>query len=189
MKIMKISRTKILMGILFIFLVIIVEYARRDMNLDVDLLRESLMKIPGLVMENISMSREISGDMWRVKIPYLEQEGNTAYVKSIDIKREISGDENHEWTFFGQSGIYSHDEKTASISNLTGKLEVDKRTWTLESKKLTWTEKYNTFYFSDGIKIYDEEFSLDAPNASMDNSGVILLQQGGVIRWVKPLKH
>ena len=177
------------MGLLFIFLVIIVEYARRDMNLDVDLLRESLMKIPGLVMENISMSREISGDMWRVKIPYLEQEGNTAFVKSIDIKREISGDENHEWTFFGQSGIYSHDEKTASISNLTGKLETQDRIWTLESEKLSWQEKNNTFIFPEGLKIYDGEFSLDTPNASMDNSGVILLQQGGVIRWVKPLKR
>ena len=185
---MKITRTKIFMGLLFIGLVTLVQYAVRDMNLNIDLLRESLMKIPGIVMENINMSREISGDIWLVKIPYLEQEGNTAYVKSIDIRREISGD-NREWTFFGQSGIYSHDEKTASINNLSGKLETEDRILTLTGKKLTWQEKNNTFIFSEGLEIYDNEFSLNTTNASMDNSGVILLPKGGVIRWVRPLKR
>ena len=70
-----------------------------DMNLDVDLLRESLMKMPGIVMENINFSREVSGDMWRVKIPYLDRDGNIINAKSLDIKRELSGDKG-EWTFF-----------------------------------------------------------------------------------------
>ena len=48
-------------------------------------------------------------------------------------------------------------------------------------------------YVNYGMKkrvlvIYDSEFLLRTPTASMDNSGVILLNQGGVIRWVKPLK-
>lgn len=185
---MKISRPKILMCLFILGFVMLVQFAVRDMKLDVDLLRESLMKIPGLIMENISMSREISGDIWRVKIPYLEQEGSTVNLKSIDIKREISGD-NREWNFFGQTGIYSHDERAASINDLTGTLETEKRTWTIESKKLNWQEEKNTLIFPEGLKIYDEEFSLNTPNASMDNTGVILLQKGGVIRWVRPRKR
>ena len=182
----KISPTKIFLAALFIGIIILARYAMRDMNLNVDLLRESLMRMPGLVMENIQFSREVSGDIWRVKIPYLEREGNLISVKSLDVIREISGD-NGEWRFFGKEGIYSIDQSVASVYGLYGTLETKNQTWTLESTQLDWTQKNNTFVFPDGLVIYDSEFLLRTPLASMDNSGVILLEQGGVIQWVKPL--
>ena len=175
------------MGLLFIGLVILVQYAMRDMNLDIDLLRESLMNMPGMVMENINFSREVSGDIWRVKIPYLEREGEAINVKSLDVKRELSGDKG-EWTFFGNDGTYSNDEKIATLNGLSGTLRNENRNFILESPKLNWTEKNNTFIFPEGLIVYDEEFLLRTPTASMDNSGVILLQQGGVIQWLKPMK-
>lgn len=167
-------------------LVVLVRYAIRDMNLDIDLLRDSLLNMPGIVMENIKLSREVSGDMWRVRIPYLDRDGDTINMKSLDIVREISGDKG-EWTFFGKSGIYSHDVKAASISGLHGNLEDSRRSWTLESPKLTWTEKSGSLVFPEGLTVYDGEFMLRTPRASMDRSGVILLQHGGVIKWLKPL--
>ncbi len=182
----KITPTKIFIVALFIGIIILAQYAMRDMNLDIDLLRESLMKMPGLVMENIQFSREVSGDMWRVKIPYLDRDGNLFNIKSLDVIREISGD-NGEWRFFGKEGIYSIDQSVASVYGLYGTLETKNQTWTLESTQLDWTQKNNTFVFPDGLVIYDSEFLLRTPLASMDNSGVILLEQGGVIQWVKPI--
>ena len=184
----KISRPKFLMCFLFLGLVVLVRYAMRDMELDVDLLRESIMNVPAIVMENIQLSREVSGDMWRVKIPYLDRDGDVVNVKSLDIRRQISGDKG-EWYFFGREGVYSHDVKTASINGLLGTLADENRTWNLEGRKLNWQEKNNTFTFPEGLVLYDEELSLNAPYASMDNSGVILLQHGGVIQWLKPLNE
>ncbi|MBQ6739096.1 MAG: hypothetical protein IJQ99_06025 [Synergistaceae bacterium] len=178
---------KIFLFVLFFGIVTLVQYAMSDMNLDVDLLRESLMKMPGIVMENINFSREVSGDMWRVKIPYLDRDGNIINAKSLDIKRELSGDKG-EWTFFGSEAVYVYDKKIASLKKLSGTLESDNRSWILESPKLDWKEENNTFTFPEGLVIYDGEFLLRTPLASMDNSGVILLEKGGVIRWVKPLK-
>ena len=156
------------------------------MNLDIDLLRDSLLNMPGMVMENIKLSREVSGDIWRVQIPYLDRDGDTINMKSLDITREISGDKG-EWKFVGQSGKYSHDVKAASISGLQGNLYDSRRSWSLESPKLTWTEESNSLVFPEGLTVYDGEFMLRTPLASMDRSGVILLQHGGVIKWLKPL--
>lgn len=175
------------MCFLFLGLVVLVRFAMRDMELNVDLLRESIMKVPAVVMENIQLSREVSGDMWRVKIPYLDREGDLVNVKSLDIRRYISGDKG-EWYFFGGEGVYSHDVKEASIKGLLGTLADENRTWNLEGKRLNWKEKNNTFIFPEGLVLYDEELSLNAPYASMDNSGVILLDHGGVIQWLKPLE-
>ena len=175
------------MCFLFLGLVVLVRFAMRDMELNIDLLRESIMNVPAVVMENIQLSREVSGDMWRVKIPYLDRDGDVVNVKSLDIRREISGDKG-EWYFFGREGVYSHDVKEASIKGLLGTLADEKRTWNLEGRKLNWQEKNNTFIFPEGLLLYDEELSLNAPYASMDNSGVILLQHGGVIQWQKPLE-
>ncbi|MDY6400214.1 MAG: hypothetical protein SPL10_02805 [Synergistales bacterium] len=182
----KISPVKIFIFALFIGIVVLVRFAMRDMKLDVDLLRESLMRMPGIVMENIQFSREVSGDMWRVKIPYLDREGNLFTVKSLDVVREIHND-GGEWSFFGREGVYSFDQAVATVNGLLGKLDTKKRIWTLESSRLDWRQENNTFTFPEGLVIYDTEFLLRTPMASMDNSGVILLEQGGVIQWVKPV--
>lgn len=170
---------------LFIGIVVLVRYAMHDMNLDVDLLRESLMNMPGLVMENIQLAREISGDMWRVKVPYLDREGNIVTMKSLDVRREISGD-GGQWAFFGRDAVYSFDKSIASVTGLRGVLDNKERAWSLESPRLNWEQEKNTFVFPEGLLIYDTEFLLSTPKASMDNSGVVLLEQGGVIQWVKP---
>ena len=181
----KISPVKIFIFALLIGIFVLVRFAMRDMKLDVDLLRESLMRMPGIVMENIQFSREVSGDMWRVKIPYLDRDGNLFTVKSLDVVREIHND-GGEWAFFGERGCYSFDQAVATVSGLQGKLDTKKRIWTLESPRLNWRQENNTFTFPEGLVIYDTEFLLRTPTASMDNSGVILLEQGGVIQWVKP---
>ena len=184
---MRISRPKLIIALLFLGLVVLVRHAMRDINLDVDLLRESLTNMPGLVMENIQMSRVISGDTWRVRVPMLAQEGEAIIVRSIDVRREISGDKG-EWYFFGRYGTYSNDEKAASINWFLGTINDGRRVWNVESPRLTWKQERNTLTFPDGLTVYDHEFLLKAPIASTDNSGVVLLQQGGIIRWVKPLE-
>lgn len=185
---MKISRSRIIISAIIIGLVVLVQFAMRDIKLDIDLLRESLTNMSGIIMENIQMSREVSGDIWRIKIPLLHQDGNTANMQSVDIRKEANA-KHGEWYFFGHGGVYSHDEKAASINGLLGTLEDSGRTWNLESKKLNWYEENSTFIFPEGLVIYDDELSLNTTRASMDNSGVILLEQGGVIQWQKSLKH
>ena len=181
----KISPRKIFLALVILGIVRLVQYAISDMNLDVDLLRESLMNMPGIVMENIRFSRVVSGDLWQVRLPWLEQRDNTVNFMSADITRTLSGDKG-QWSFFGKSGVYSDDAKTASIFRLTGSISEDSRTWTLESPVLTWQDENTTFIFPQGLSVYDSEFSLSAPVASTDNSRVILLQHGGVIKWRKP---
>ncbi len=185
---MKISRPKIIMCALFLGLVVLVRFAMRDMNLNVDLLRESIMKMPGVVMENIQMSRVISGDTWRVKVPVLEQEGNSVNMRSIDIRRYASSDRG-EWYFFGREGTYDYEQKAAKISGLLGTIDDGVRVWNLESKKLDWQDSQDNFTFPEGLTVYDDEFLVRAPLASMDRRGVILLEQGGVIQWARPLER
>lgn len=184
---MKFSLTKLIVASFFLGFVVLVRFAWRDMNLNIDFLRESLENLPGIVMENINFSREISGDMWRIKIPYLDREDDIINVKSLDIRRELKS--GGEWYFFGREGAYYHEKKAASLLGLLGTLDTGQRVWNLESPRLNWQEKNNTFSFPEGFTIYDDEFMLTTPNASMDESGVILLEQGGVIQWLKPLEQ
>ncbi|MBQ7577043.1 MAG: hypothetical protein IJT21_02115 [Synergistaceae bacterium] len=184
---MKFSITKLVIAGFFLGFVVLVRFAMRDINLNIDLLRESLENLPGIVMENIQFAREISGDTWRIRIPYLERDGDIVSVKSLDVRREIKS--GGEWYFFGSKGTYQHDIKSASLLGLLGTLDTGERVWNLESPRLNWQEKNNTFSFPEGFTIYDDEFMLKTPNASMDESGVILLERGGVIQWLKPLEQ
>ena len=184
---MRLSRTKLIIFGLLLGLVVLVRYVVRDMNLDVDLLRESLQNVPALVMENIQFSRKISGDMWRVLVPYLERDDDIVTLQSLDIRRTTA--QANSWYFFGRRGIYSSDKKAASISGLMGTLENSDRTWNLESSQIFWQDGSDSLVFPNGLTIYDEEFSVMSHQASMDKNGVILLEQGGVIQWSRPLPH
>lgn len=184
---MKMKRRRGVLGLLIACLGvgILVRYVMRDLRLDVDLLRESLMRMPGIVMENLEFDREISGDRWIVRLPFAEKRDEQAIVRSIDIRRRIGS--GGEWYFFGAHGVYSHDERTAAIQDLLGTLETPDRVLNLESPGLEWRESRNEFFFPQGFTLYDDEFALRTLEASLDESGVMLLEKGGTVTWTKPL--
>lgn len=181
----KISGGKLVLCVLFIGLVVLVRYAARDLQLDADLLRESLTRMPGVVMEDIQMEREISGDLWGVRVPYLNREGNQISVRSLDVRRQLR--DGGEWTFFGAEGVYWHGQQSATVQGLLGTLQTEDRTWNLESPKVHWSALSHEAIFPEGLTLYDQEFLLLTSEASMDEAGVVLLQEGGSIQWTKPL--
>ena len=169
---------------------ILIRYAMRDINLDLNLLRDSITKMPAVIIENISLEREIHGDIWNVQIPYMDREGERLNMRSLDIKRSVKS--GGEWYFFGKNGVYFNDTRTAQIKDLRGTLEVvssgDMRVWNLESPVINWIESEDAIDFPDGLIIYDSEFMLNTPEANINKSGVVLLKRGGTIQWTKPLQ-
>lgn len=165
---------------------ILVRYVMRDLHLDVDLLREGLLRMPGIVMENLQFDREISGDRWIVNLPLAERVGAQVIVRSIDIRRRLTS--GGEWYFWGAHGVYSHDEKAAVLRGLLGTLEMPDRVLNLESPRLEWREAKREFFFPSGLTLYDDEFVLRTMEASMDESGMVLLDKGGSVTWTKPLE-
>ena len=179
-------RHKLLLALVFLGFVVLVRYAMRDIKLDADLLREGLMRMPGLIMENLQMEREVSGDLWRVRVPYLDREGDLVTVRSLDVRRRLH--EGGEWYFFGAEGVYSHDEGRAMVRGLHGTLETGERTWNLDGSALRWDEGSGEFTFPEGLALYDSEFLLVTPEASLDERGVILVEKGGLLQWTRPLE-
>jgi len=165
---------------------LLVRYVMRDLSLDVDLLREGLLHMPGIVMENLEFDREVSGDRWRVRLPLAEKRGEQVMVRSVDIRRRMGS--GGEWYFFGAQGVYSNDERAASIKGLLGTLETPTRVLNLESPRLDWREAGGEFSFPLGLTLYDDEFVLRTSEASMDESGVVVLEKGGTVTWTKPLR-
>ncbi|MBQ9565676.1 MAG: hypothetical protein IJU98_08830 [Synergistaceae bacterium] len=179
--------TRLCLGFLFLGVAVLVRYAMRDMRLDVDLLRESLTRMPGLIVENVQLERVVSGDLWRVRVPYLERDGEETSVRSLDIRRQLQ--EGGEWYFFGAKGVYNEKERAAQVRGLVGTLETADRVWNLESPELQWDEAEKDFLFPRGLTLYDDEFLLNTSEASMDAGGNILLEKGGLLQWTKPLER
>ena len=84
--------------------------------------------------------------------------------------------------------MYSNDERAAELRGLLGTLETPTRVLNLESPELRWREEQGEFRFPSGLTLYDDEFVLRASEASMDESGVVLLDKGGTVIWTKPLR-
>ena len=167
---------------------LLARYAFRDISLDVDLLRESLQRIPSVILENLEFEREISGDLWQVRIPLAERRGGRVEVRSLDVSRRMGN--GREWYFRSTAGVYSEEAGSVDLTALLGTLETDSRVLNLESPYLSWAgpgteESGSGFFFPRGLLIYDNEFLLTADVASIDEKGVILLDRGGVIKWTK----
>jgi hypothetical protein len=163
-----------------------VRYALRDIRLDVDLLREGLERMPGLMLENLEFEREISGDLWRVQIPWARRNDGRVEVRSLDVHRRIA--QGGEWYFRSGQGVYSEEAASLDLGPLLGTLGTGSRVLNLESPLISWSREVNEFLFPKGLTIYDAEFILRANVASLDASGTVLLDKGGVIRWMRSLE-
>jgi hypothetical protein len=179
---MKIKKSFIALGIALFCVGLLVRYAFRDIRLDVDILRESLEKMPQLVLENLEFEREVSGDLWRVRVPLVQRREDKIEVRSVDVRRLTDG---REWYFLGARGFYSEKAASADLLSLLGTLETDERVLNLESPWLSWSRDENVFLFPKGLTIYDAEFILQSDVASIDASGIVLLDKGGIMRWRK----
>jgi hypothetical protein len=183
---MKIRKNLVVLLMSLFCVGLMVRYAFRDIRLDVDILRESLERMPQLILENLEFEREISGDLWQVRVPLVERhEGREPpiEVRSVDVRRLA---DDREWYFWSARGFYSEEAESADLLSLLGTLETGARVLNLESPWLSWSRDENVFLFPRGLTIYDAEFILQSDTASIDASGVVLLDKGGVIRWRKP---
>jgi hypothetical protein len=179
----------VLLSVLF-SIALLAQYAIRDIALDVDLLRESIERVPSVVLENLEFEREISGDLWQVHIPMAERREGRVEVRSIDVTRRMEN--GREWYFRSAAGFYSEKAGSADLVALLGTLETDSRVLNLESPYLSWLPpemEGSGFFFPRGLTIYDSEFLLTADVASIDEEGVILLDRGGVIKWTQNMRE
>ena len=165
---------------------VMVRYVFSDINLDLDLLRGSLENMPVVVVENLEFEREISGDLWQVRIPLAKRRDDIVEVLSVDVLRKLA--DGKEWYFRGTRGLYSEKAASADLIGLLGTLETDERVFNLESPFLSWSNDTNIFLFPKGLTIYDAEFFLKTDLASVDVSGVVALNDGAVIQWKKTTK-
>ncbi|MDR1732654.1 MAG: hypothetical protein LBR61_11235 [Synergistaceae bacterium] len=159
-----------------------IQYAWRDFHLDVALLGLET-GLPEIVLENLEFEREISGDLWRVRVPFARRSDGVVSASSIDILRQMP--DGREWYFKSGRGVFREASRKAELYSLLGTLEGGTRVWNLESPFLSWSEGTNEFLFSGGFTIYDAEFILKADTASIDSSGIVLLDRGGTIRWTQ----
>lgn len=180
---MKIRKSHLFFLVIFLGTVLLIRYAFHDIKLDVDLLREGLERMPGLVLENLEFEREISGDLWQVKVPLAERHNGIVEVHSVDIHRLLA--DGKEWYFRSACGTYREKEGEAELFQLLGTMETGERVMNLESPELSWSQDSQEFLFPEGFTIYDSEFILKTDLASIDENGVIMLNRGGTIRWTK----
>jgi hypothetical protein len=181
---MKLKKSFVVLLAVLFGIGLLARYAFRDIALDVDILRKSLENMPALVLENLEFEREISGDLWQVRIPLAERRSGSVEVRSIDVTRRMQN--GKEWYFRSAAGFYSEKAGSADLVALLGTLETDSRVLNLESPYLSWIPsgaEGSGFFFPRGLLIYDSEFLLTADVASIDEEGVILLDRGGVIKW------
>jgi len=180
---MKLRKSHLFILLTLFAIGVMIRYVFKDINLNLDLLRASLENMPVMELHNLEFEREVSGDLWWVRIPIARRQDNTVEVSSVDIRRILP--DGKEWFFIGSRGVYSEKSESAELTRLLGTLETDSRVLNLESPLLSWSKESDVFLFPKGLTVYDAEFILETDLASLDMSGVMVLNEGAVIRWKK----
>ena len=162
---------------------VMVRYVFSDINLDLDLLRKGLENMPVVVVENLEFEREISGELWLVRTPLAKRRNDIIEFHSMGARRRLAN--GKEWFLTSLSGIYSETTESADLNDLSGIIETDAHVFSFESPFLSWSKNENLFLFPRGLIIYDAELFLETDLASFDESGIIALNEGAVIRWRK----
>ena len=161
---------------------VMAHYIVIDLNLDPEsLLNRDTDDDAAMMMENLEFEREVSGDLWRMRTPVAERRHDIVEFHVVYVERHLAS--GKEWLFRGEHGLYSEAAASADVTDVVGTIETADRMLNLESPFLVWTMNENTFVFPKGVTVYDEEIFLEADLASIDEYGVIALNERAVIRW------
>jgi len=180
---MKLNKNHLFLFLMFCFIGVMAYFVFLDLNRDLDALRESFEDVPVVVIENLEFEREISGELWRMRTPVAERRHDIVELHTVDVQRRFAS--GKEWFFTGLHGLYSEATASADVTDLVGTMETETRVLNLESPLLSWTMDENVFLFPKGVIVYDVEFLLETDLASLDESGILALNEGAVIRWRK----
>ena len=178
---MKLNKSYLFLFLIFFAVGVMVWNIYSDINLDLNRLIENLENMPGLVLENLEFERQISGELWQVRVPVATRRNNIIEIRSVDVLRTLA--DGSEWFFMGAHGLYSEVTESADLTRLLGTLETSTRVLNLESPFLSWAMSEDVLLFPKGLILYDAEFLLETNLASLDESGTIALNEGAVIRW------
>jgi hypothetical protein len=164
------------------FAAIMTYYVFQDINLELDLLQASASRLQEVVLENLEFEREYGGDLWSARISQAAKDGDVLSIRSVDAYRRTDGGD--EWLFKGDHGVYHLTDETLELFDVRGVIEDSGRTLRLNSAQLTWKRQENKFIFSEGLEVESGEFSLTALSAVLEAEGVILLREGGTVKWL-----
>lgn len=174
----RLSRQRIIVYLLLIFIVVIGFFFRRDLRLSLT----ADLNIPDIVAENIEIKRVIGGDEWHLLSTRAEHKRGVIYGQSLDITvTSSSGDVSR---MFAGNGVFSRISSDITVETLSADILREGKNILMKAGRAHYDSVTDMWYFSDDITINDGSIEASGPEGLYDvKHGQSTITGGGTVKW------
>lgn len=180
MSIGNLSGRKAVFGAALLIAVVLAVYFWRDLHLGVG----DMTKIPDIVVENITVERDIEGKHWTFISPRVEHKDGMISGQSIDITiKEPSGGESK---LFALEGTFARDNNDVTLRQADGEMLQGGKKYSITAGEAYYEAVAETWHFSEGIVLKDASVEVRGAKGSFNMKfGECRLTNGCTVRWKK----
>ena len=137
--------------------------------------------IPDSVLENITLEREIAGDLWKGNVKKVERGKGWADLFSISV--EVKRRNGQVLTLVAPSGRYLDGKMQAEVSSPTGTFKGEEMAFTYAAPLASWSQKTGTIVFPRGFIASGDRGEFRGSLVEMFQDGILEARKGASIRW------
>jgi hypothetical protein len=137
--------------------------------------------IPDSILENITMDREINGDLWKANVGKVERGKDWANLFAIDV--EVERENGQVWTLKAPSGRYFEKNMRADISEPKGTMTDGAVLFHYRAPLASWDQKSNIVVFSRGFEASGDLGLFEAGHMTLIPGGVMEAGKGATVKW------
>ncbi|MDK2959408.1 MAG: hypothetical protein PWP47_1452 [Synergistaceae bacterium] len=137
--------------------------------------------IPDSILENITIDREVNGDLWKANVGKVERGKDWANLFSIDV--EVVRGNGRVWTLKAPKGRYFEKNMRADITEPKGTMTDGTVLFHYRAPLAEWEQKSNKVVFPEGFEASGDLGLFEAGHMTLIPGGIMEADKGATVKW------
>lgn len=155
--------------------------AWRDLHLDPDSIKKVVKEGPAIVVESLSMEKEVSGGIWHIHAERTERKSGLIAAEQITVTGKTS--EGNRWRVVAPSGVFDEGSSDGVLYNPEGVTESETFTVSWEAPEAQWKSAKAEWIFPKGISADHTQGTLRGNYGRATEDGVFYVEKGAALTW------
>ena len=153
-------------------------YFWKDLHLGDD----NAAKIPDIVVENITVEREVGGRQWKLLSPQVTHQEGIITGRSLDLT--IKEPDGMESKIFASSGTFGREDNDVTLNQASGAMAQGKKKYDMTAGEAHYDAASDVWHFSGGIMLTDGHVKISGPSGYFKTkTGECRLVGRGSVCW------
>ncbi|HCA40979.1 MAG TPA: hypothetical protein DEP01_05460 [Aminobacterium sp.] len=155
--------------------------AWQDLHLDPDAVKKAVKEGPAIVVESLSVEKEISGGLWAIHAERTERK--SGQIKASQITMEGVSSDGKQWDEKAPSGTFEESSSGGVLYEPKGVTKGQDFTVDWKAPEAIWNSTNAEWTFPKGIYAEHDKGTLAGAFGRITEEGIFYVEKGATLTW------